>query len=68
VGAGANGLSDREVEVLRLIVRGKSNAEIAEELTISRHTVIRHVSNILAKTGAGNRTEAVGYAYEHGLA
>jgi DNA-binding CsgD family transcriptional regulator/pimeloyl-ACP methyl ester carboxylesterase len=63
----ADGLSDREVEVLRLIAKGKSNAEIAQQLTISRHTVIRHVSHILAKTGAANRTEAAGYAHGHGL-
>jgi DNA-binding CsgD family transcriptional regulator/pimeloyl-ACP methyl ester carboxylesterase len=61
-------LSSREVEVLRLIAAGKSNPQIAEELVISLNTVQRHVSNILAKTGAANRTEAAGYARDRGLA
>ncbi len=52
------GLSEREAEVLRLIASGKSNQQIADELVISVNTVIRHVSNIFAKTGAANRTEA----------
>lgn len=60
-------LSRREVDVLRLIVAGYSNREIAERLVISRHTVIRHVSNLLAKTGTINRTEATSYAHRHGL-
>jgi NarL family two-component system response regulator LiaR len=42
--------------------------QIANELAISRHTVIRHVSHILAKTGLENRTEAALYAHRHGLA
>ena len=63
----ANGLSGREVEVLRLIAEGRSNAGIAEALVISHNTVIRHVSNIFAKTGAANRTEAARYAHRHGL-
>jgi DNA-binding CsgD family transcriptional regulator/pimeloyl-ACP methyl ester carboxylesterase len=62
------GLSLREVEVLRLIAAGKSNPQIAEELVISLNTVQRHVSNILAKTGAANRTEAAVYARDKGLA
>jgi pimeloyl-ACP methyl ester carboxylesterase/DNA-binding CsgD family transcriptional regulator len=60
-------LSDREVEVLRLIATGKSNQQIAAELVISPHTVVRHVSNIFSKTGAANRTEATSYAHRHGL-
>ena len=48
------GLTQREVEVLHLLALGKSNREIAEELTISLNTVLRHVSHILAKTGAAN--------------
>ena len=57
-----------EVEVLGLVAAGKSNADIAEELVISPNTVVRHVSNILAKTGSANRTEAARYASQHGLA
>jgi DNA-binding NarL/FixJ family response regulator len=60
-------LSSREVEVLRLVAAGKSNAQIADELVISQNTVIRHVSNIFAKIGAENRTEAASYAHRHGL-
>jgi DNA-binding NarL/FixJ family response regulator len=62
-----DGLSAREVEVLRLIAVGKSNPQIAGELVISLNTVQRHVSNILAKTGLANRTEAASYATRHGL-
>jgi DNA-binding NarL/FixJ family response regulator len=57
------GLSEREVEVLRLIASGKSNSQIASELFISLNTVVRHVSNILTKTGLNNRTEAASYAH-----
>jgi DNA-binding NarL/FixJ family response regulator len=60
-------LSAREVEVLRLISGGRSNAEIAAALVISPNTVLRHVSNILDKTGAANRTEAAAYAVRNGL-
>ena len=60
-------LSLREVEVLRLIAAGRSNPQIADELVISLNTVQRHVSNILDKTGAANRTEAAGYARDKGL-
>jgi DNA-binding CsgD family transcriptional regulator len=62
------GLSEREIEVLRLLVEGKSNPEIAEELFITRSTVQNHVSNILIKTNAANRTEAAMHAKEHGIA
>jgi DNA-binding NarL/FixJ family response regulator len=60
-------LSARELDVLRLLAAGKSNAQIADELVISQNTVIRHVSNIFAKTGAANRTEAAVYAKDHGI-
>jgi pimeloyl-ACP methyl ester carboxylesterase/DNA-binding CsgD family transcriptional regulator len=66
--AASSGLSSREVEVLRLVAAGKSNAQIADELVISQNTVIRHVSNIFAKTGAANRAQAAVYAKDHGLA
>jgi DNA-binding CsgD family transcriptional regulator len=62
-----DGLSAREVEVLRLISVGNSNRQIADELFISVNTVTRHVSNILNKMGASNRTEAASYAVRQGL-
>jgi DNA-binding CsgD family transcriptional regulator len=62
-----DGLSRREVEVLRLIALGRSNPEIAGELVVSPNTVAHHVTNILNKTGAANRTEAATYAARHGL-
>ena len=62
-----NGLSAREVEVLRLIAAGRSNQQIANELYISLNTVARHVAHILDKTGAANRTEAAAYAFREGL-
>ena len=62
-----DGLSQREVEVLRLIALGKSNPEIGKDLFISLNTVARHVSHIFSKTGAANRTEAATYAVRHEL-
>jgi DNA-binding CsgD family transcriptional regulator len=62
-----DGLSAREVEVLRLIAQGRTNQQIAEELVISLNTVLHHVTNILGKTGAANRTEATDYAHRHSL-
>ncbi len=61
-------LTRREVQVLCLIAQGKSNAQIADELVISPHTVVRHVANIFAKTDVNNRTQAASYAHQHGLA
>jgi class 3 adenylate cyclase/DNA-binding CsgD family transcriptional regulator len=60
-------LTVREVEVLRLIAIGRSNADIATALSISLNTVATHVRNILAKTGCANRTEAAAYAMRQGL-
>ena len=60
-------LSQREVEVLRLVATGKSNREIADALYISLNTVATHVRNILTKTGCANRTEAAAYALRHRL-
>jgi DNA-binding CsgD family transcriptional regulator len=60
-------LSAREVEVLRLLAGGRSNQQIADELVISLNTVRRHVSNILGKTGAANRADAVSYAHRNGI-
>jgi len=62
------GLSPREIEVVGLIARGWSNRRIAEHLFLSERTVDRHVSNILAKVGAGNRAGATAFAFAHGLA
>jgi LuxR family maltose regulon positive regulatory protein len=60
-------LSERELEVLRLLARGDSNEEIAEQLVIAISTVKRHVSNILAKLTVSNRTQAVAHSRELGL-
>jgi len=60
-------LTSREMEVLRLLAQGKANREIAGELVISERTVKFHVSSILSKLGAGNRTEAVSVAAQRGL-
>ncbi len=62
------GLSEREVEVLKLVANGMTNKEIAAKLVLSPHTVTRHVSNILDKTGNETRQEARDFAREHGLA
>ncbi len=60
-------LTRREREVLELIVVGKSNKQIAEELTISEHTVETHVGNLLGKLPASSRAEAVAWVWRHGL-
>jgi len=61
-------LTEREVEVLRLIAGGLNNREIADELVISEKTVKTHVSNILSKLHLQDRTQAAIYALRHGLA
>jgi DNA-binding NarL/FixJ family response regulator len=61
-------LTAREVEVLKLIAAGLSNAEIAEALVVSGATVKTHVNRIFYKTGARDRAQAVRYAYQHGIA
>jgi DNA-binding CsgD family transcriptional regulator len=63
-----DGLSGREVEVLRLVARGMSNREIGSSLFISEHTAANHMRSILRKTACANRAEATAYAYQHGLA
>jgi DNA-binding NarL/FixJ family response regulator len=62
------GLTDREVEVLRLIAAGRSNRAIAQALFISPNTVLHHVSSIFAKLGVANRAAAAAYATRRGLA
>jgi HD-GYP domain-containing protein (c-di-GMP phosphodiesterase class II) len=61
------GLTEREVEVLRLIARGRSNREVAGQLVISAKTVGRHVEHIYAKAGVSSRAAAALFAMEHGL-
>ena len=66
--AGAShGLSERELEVLRLVAAGKSNREIATALVISEHTVARHVQNIYGKLRLTSRAAATAFVFEHGL-
>lgn len=60
-------LTERELEVLGRVAAGRSSPEIAAELSISRHTVRRHVENIFAKLGVNSRAAATAYAYEHDL-
>lgn len=60
-------LTDREMEVLRLIADGKSNSEIADALVVSEKTVKSHVSNILGKLHLADRTQAAVYAWREGI-
>jgi DNA-binding CsgD family transcriptional regulator len=61
------GLTPREVEVLRLLARGMSNKQIANELQISRKTAGNHIEHIYVKIGASNRALASLFAARHGL-
>ena len=61
-------LTDREVEVIRLVAKGLGNQEIAERLVVTEATVRAHVSNILSKLHLANRTQAALYALREGLA
>ena len=65
--AGLTHLTQRQVEVLRLLARGMTNAEIAETLFLSRRTVHAHLRAIFHKLGVGNRSAATRYAIQHGL-
>jgi DNA-binding CsgD family transcriptional regulator len=62
-----NFLTARELHVLRLIATGRTNKEIAEELSLSERTIDRHVTNILTKLDVRSRTAATAYAYDHKL-
>lgn len=63
-----DGLTAREIDVLRLIAGGRSNQEIMAELRIGEATIKTHINRILAKTDCRDRAQAVRYAYQHGLA
>jgi ATP/maltotriose-dependent transcriptional regulator MalT len=70
LGAGrsrADGLTAREVEVIRLVASGRSNRAVAEALVLSERTVARHLANIYTKLGISSRSAATAYAYDHGL-
>jgi DNA-binding NarL/FixJ family response regulator len=65
--ATAHGLTQRELQVLRLVAKGATNRSIAAELVLSERTIDRHVSNIFAKLRVSSRAAATAYAYEHDL-
>ena len=67
-GGRPDGLTARELEVLRLVAAGRTNPQIATELFLSEKTVARHLSNIFAKTNVTSRTAAAAYAFQHQLA
>jgi DNA-binding NarL/FixJ family response regulator len=60
-------LTEREIEVLRLIAKGATNREIAEQLVISEGTVKNHISNMLSRLGLRDRTQAALYARDNAL-
>jgi DNA-binding NarL/FixJ family response regulator len=62
-----SGLTAREIEVLRLVAAGKTNAAVAADLFLSEKTVARHMSNIFAKLDISSRAAATAFAYEHDL-
>ncbi len=66
-GARPGGLTDREIEVVRLVAKGRSDRQIGDELYVSPRTVNAHIRNILGKTECGNRTELSVWAAEHGV-
>ncbi|MCK4900916.1 MAG: response regulator transcription factor [Anaerolineales bacterium] len=66
-GKASSPLNPRELEVLQLLARGKTNKEISETLVVTERTIKFHVSSILGKLGASNRTEAVKIAAQQGL-
>jgi len=66
-GPGNYGLTAREIEVLRLVASGKTNAAVAADLFLSEKTVARHMSNIFAKLDISSRAAATAFAYEHDL-
>lgn len=67
VATGVESLTPRQVEVLRLLARGWTNAQIADELFLSRRTVHAHLREIFRKLDVSHRSAATRYAMEHGL-
>jgi DNA-binding NarL/FixJ family response regulator len=67
VGHGPGGLTEREIEVVRLVAAGHTNRLIARELGLSAKTVARHLSNIYTKLGVTSRAATTAYAYDHQL-
>ena len=65
---GPDGLTPREAEVLRLIAAGATNADIAERLGLSIHTIERHAANLYRRIGVHSRAEAAAYAVRRGIA
>jgi DNA-binding NarL/FixJ family response regulator len=65
--ASGHGLTDRELQVLRLVATGKTNKGIARELSLSEKTIDRHVSNIFTKVNVASRAAATAFAYERRL-
>ena len=63
----ATGLTERELDVIRLVATGKTNRAIAAELSVSEKTIARHLSNMFSKLGLQSRAAATAYAYEHNL-
>ena len=61
------GLTQRELEIVRLLASGKTNRAIAQALVISEKTVASHVSHIFTKLGVTSRSAATAYAYDHNL-
>lgn len=66
-GPAPGGLSEREIEVLRLVAAGMTNRAIAARLYISERTVHRHINNIFGRIGVNSRAAAAAYAVQHGL-
>jgi DNA-binding NarL/FixJ family response regulator len=64
---GLEGLTPRQIEVLRLVARGMTNAEIAEALFLSRRTIHAHLRSIFHKLDVGHRSAATRFAIQHGL-
>jgi DNA-binding NarL/FixJ family response regulator len=64
---GAGPLTERELQVLRLVASGMTNRGIADKLCISERTVARHLSNFFTKLDLSSRTAATAYAYDHNL-